>query len=217
MSGIAAKVTVSFRLLRPVFPSRVRQLAGVGLALALPAAPAWAALPEAFASPVVTICTGLAAMLGTGGGIYLMLLRRRFAACEAELAALRAGRWCSPLRGAARAAAGGGHQPAFPAGGGGRPESRRLVDREGRFFASQVIERYTGRSAAEVLADFVDLVVYERDRSYCRTRSVGRWPTSRSASSNSGSSAAIAACSGSAVTGSRSATARVCSSGCGSR
>ncbi len=44
------------------------------------------------------------------------------------------------------------------------------VDRDGRFFwVSQVIERYTGRTAAEVLeGDFIDLVVYERDRSYCR-------------------------------------------------
>lgn len=162
---------MSFRLLRLVFPSRIRQLAGVGLALALPAAPAWAALPEAFASPVVTICAGLAAMLGTGGGIYLMLLRRRLVACEAELAALRAAPVVQPTAGAPLAP--------LPAEGISRHFQRAVadglnlegwVDREGRFFwVSQVIERYTGRSAAEVLAgDFVDLVVYERDRSYCR-------------------------------------------------
>lgn len=162
---------MSFRLLRPVSSSRVRPLAGVGLALLLPAAPVWAALPEAFASPVVTICSGLAAMLGMGGGIYLLLLRRRLAECEAALAAQRAVSVCSPMPAS---------QPApLPAEGIGQHFQLAVadgltleawVDRDGRFFwVSQVIERYTGRSAAEVLAgDFVDLVVYERDRGYCR-------------------------------------------------
>lgn len=162
---------MSFRLLRPVSSSRVRPLAGVGLALLLPAAPVWAALPEAFASPVVTICSGLAAMLGMGGGIYLLLLRRRLAECEAALAAQRAVSVSSPMPAS---------QPApLPAEGIGQHFQLAVadgltleawVDRDGRFFwVSQVIERYTGRSAAEVLAgDFVDLVVYERDRGYCR-------------------------------------------------
>ncbi len=131
----------------------------------------WAALPEAFASPVVSICSGLAAMLGMGGGIYVLLLRRRLAECEAALVARHGAPVASP--------APAGPPAPLPAEGIGQHFQVAVadgltleawVDRDGRFFwVSQVIERYTGRTAAEVLAgDFVDLVVYERDRGYCR-------------------------------------------------
>ena len=160
---------MSLQRLCPIVPFRLLRLAGIGAGGLLPASSAWAALPEAFASPVATASAGLATLLAVGGGIHLMRLRRRLARCEAELAG----------RLPAMPPAVPDNRPAPPAEEVGRHFQRAVadglnlegwVDRDGRFFwVSQIIERHTGRSVAEVLAgDFVDLVVYERDRANCR-------------------------------------------------
>ncbi len=150
---------------RPVRPFlSLRRMAWLPVAW-LPATPALAALPELLQSPAVTTTAGLATMLGLGGGAYLLKLRRRLSSLQAALDTARADD--------------AGPEPATDA----RDRYFRLaaesghclegwVDMDGRlYWINQVVERYTGYRADEVLArGFVDLVVYDRDRAYCRER-----------------------------------------------
>ncbi|MBL8458440.1 MAG: diguanylate cyclase [Zoogloea sp.] len=151
--------------LRAVFPAR---LPSVVLGL-LPAGPAVAALPESMASPVVTAVAGSAVMLGLAGAGYVLLLRQR-------IARLTAG------------AAGAGDAPdshANPAAGEADDDSRnryfRLAAESGGavegwinpagklYWVNRAVEVSTGYTPDEVLTgDFVELLVYEKDRRYCR-------------------------------------------------
>lgn len=150
-------------------PSRLK-LAALSAAM-LPAAPALAGLPESMASPWVTLTTGLVMMLAIAGGGYLLLLRQRLARLEAQLSL------------AGRAAAPGGEAlPSAPVTSEeGQDRYFRLaaeaghgvegwINLEGRlYWVNQAVERHTGYSSGEVLAaDFIELLVYERDRRYCR-------------------------------------------------
>lgn len=152
------------------FPSRLK-LAALSAAM-LPTAPALAGLPESMASPWVTVTTGLAMMLAVAGGGYLLLLRQRLARLQEQLSL--------PERLPVQVG------EASPEGGGGASEDGQdryfrlaaeaghgvegWINLEGRlYWVNQAVERHTGYTAEEMLAeDFVELLIYERDRRYCR-------------------------------------------------
>ena len=135
-------------------------------ALLLSAGPALAAWPESLDTPVVTLGASALAILGLAGGSYVFRLRQRLTALQLRLGI--AGKTGARV---------GGRMPSERA----RDWHFRVaaeaghcldgwVDLDGRlYWVNQAIERYTGQPVDVVLAgDFVDLVVYERDRAYCR-------------------------------------------------
>lgn len=130
--------------------------------------PALAALPESMASPWVTAVTGAAMLLGLAGGGYALVLRQR-------LARLSQGR--PPAQQAAQPAS------ADPSPDAGDSQNRyfRLaaesvggmegwIDPAGHlYWVNRAIKACAGYTPEEVLAgDFVELLIYERDRRYCR-------------------------------------------------
>ena len=134
-----------------------RRLAGaLGVAcLAVAAPPAWAALPELFMSPLVTVGAGLATLCGLAGGGYILMLRQRLARLTASPDAdAEAGSHDRHFRLAAEAGRG----------------IEGLVGLDGRLiWANQAVERLTGHDAAALAAaDFVELLVCERDQAFCR-------------------------------------------------
>ena len=127
------------------------RLAGVAC-FAMAAAPAWAGLPEVFMSPFVTVGAGLATLCGLAGGGYILMLRQRLAA-----------------------------QPAADVAGPSHDRHFRLAAEAGRgieglvgldgclIWANPAVERLTGHDAAALkAADFVELLVCDRDRAFCR-------------------------------------------------
>lgn len=143
----------------------------VGVGLSVAAWPALAELPTAFASPLVTGITGFLGMSIVAGGIHLLLLRRRLAQLEGAAApAVQSGVSAEPQVGADkrdrhfRLAAESGHG------------LEGWIDLNGRLdWINPAVERCTGFRAEEVLdGDFVELLIYERDRRFCReqTRTV---------------------------------------------
>ena len=133
---------------------RSRCLAGAaGLAMVAPVA--WAGLPEVFMSPFVTVGAGLATLCGLAGGGYILMLRQRLA----RLTAL-------PAAGAAE----GSHDRHFRLAAEAGRGIEGLVGLDGRLiWANRAVERLTGHDAAALAAeDFVELLVCERDRAFCR-------------------------------------------------
>ncbi|MBS0348321.1 MAG: diguanylate cyclase [Proteobacteria bacterium] len=133
-----------------------------------------AALPPGMESPVVTLTAGLATMAGLAGA-YLILRRQRLTRPEEhDLPGSHGG-------GDARQAPVGGEEDGLPVPrhGGTRyfleaaAADRGIegwINEDGAlFWINGAIERATGYSVHEVLAgDFIDLLVYDRDRRYCR-------------------------------------------------
>jgi diguanylate cyclase (GGDEF)-like protein/PAS domain S-box-containing protein len=151
-------------------PCRLLKVALLCAAL-LPAGPALAGLPEGMGSPWVTLATGLAMMLAVAGGIYLLLLRQQLARLQAQLSApgssvALVGEAAPECVGASEEGPDRYFRLAAEAGHG----VEGWINLEGRlYWVNQLVELYTGYSAQEVLAaDFIDLLVYERDRRYCR-------------------------------------------------
>ncbi len=135
-------------------------------ALLLSAGPALAAWPESLDTPVVTLGASALAIIGLAGGSYVLRLRQRLTALQVRLG----------IAGKAGARV-GGRMPSerardwhFRVAAEAGHSLEGWVDLEGRlYWVNQAIERYTGQPVDVVLAgDFVDLVVYERDRAYCR-------------------------------------------------
>ena len=127
------------------------RLAGVAC-FVMAAAPAWAGLPEVFMSPFVTVGAGLATLCGLASGGYILMLRQRLAA-----------------------------QPAADVAGPSHDRHFRLAAEAGRgieglvgldgclIWANPAVERLTGHDAAALkAADFVELLVCDRDRAFCR-------------------------------------------------
>lgn len=154
------------RFVQQVFPPRALWRGAALPALFLAAGPALAAWPEGLNVPVVTLGASVVAILGLAGGGYVFRLRQRLTALQVRLgiagkAGARLGVRMPSERECDwhfRLAAEAGHC------------LEGWVDLDGRlYWVNQAIERYTGQSVDAVLAaDFVDLVVYERDRAYCR-------------------------------------------------
>jgi len=147
-----------------VFPVRLPIIA-LGL---LPAGPALAALPESLASPVATAVAGSVMMLGLAGVVYVLLLRQRIARMTAELAGAGA---AGGGPGACTDGGGGDNRDCyfrFAAESGGAIEG--WIDPTGKlYWINRAVEISTGYTPEEVLAgDFIDVLVYEKDRRYCR-------------------------------------------------
>ena len=135
--------------------------------LLFPAGPALAALPDSMASPVVTAVAGVAVMLGLAGGGYVLLLRQRIAR-RSEGLPMPDGSIAA--RGAGPAEAGDSQNRYFrlAAESGGGIEG--WINPAGKlYWVNRAVEACTGYTADEVLAgDFIDLLVYDKDRRYCR-------------------------------------------------
>ena len=133
----------------------------LALQFAVPAA-AWAGVAEGVSAPVLAASAGVATLLGAAGVGYLVVLRKRLLRLQTQLDAARGG------DGAASFDALQARHFHRTADDGHCLEG--WVDLTGRlFWVNRAIERYTGRRAEEVLlGGFVDVVVYERDRRYCR-------------------------------------------------
>lgn len=135
--------------------------------LLCPAGPALAALPESMASPVVTALAGAAVMLGLAGGGYVLLLRQRIARLSEGLPMPDGS---IAARGAEPVEAGDSQNRYFrlAAESGGGIEG--WINPAGKlYWVNRAVETCTGYTADEVLAgDFIDLLVYDKDRRYCR-------------------------------------------------
>lgn len=139
------------------------------LALGMTGLPAHAALPPGMESPAVTVTAGLATMAGLAGGAYLLLRRQRLPRPEeTERHAVGGSRPASGSDGGS-ALPDGGTRHFLEAAGADRG-IEGWVNAEGvLFWINGAIERATDYSVHEVLAgDFIDLLVYDRDRRYCR-------------------------------------------------
>jgi diguanylate cyclase len=150
-------------------PSRLK-LATLSAAM-LQAAPALAGLPEGMASPWVTVTTGLATMLAVAGGGYLLLLRQRITRLQAQLSAAECHTAPAGEALPKEAVRSGDEQDRYfrlAAEAGHGVEG--WINLEGRlYWVNQAVERHTGYTPEAVLAgDFIDLLIYERDRRYCR-------------------------------------------------
>ena len=136
---------------------RLSRQGGVCLAMAAPAA--WAGgLPEVFMSPLVTVGAGLATLGLLAGAGYILQLRQRLARLEAR-----------PAGGGAPA---GLHDRQFRLAAAAGHGIEGLIGLDGRLiWANPAVERVTGHEAATLeAADFVELLVCERDRAFCRQR-----------------------------------------------
>ena len=142
----------------------------------LMALPVHAALPPGMESPVVTLTAGLATMAGLAGGGYLLLRRqRRMRSQEPEPSVERVAGVDDCL--VSGRGAGGAPQAPIMAGTRHFLEAAAAdrgiegwLDTEGRlFWINEAIEKATGFSVHEVLGgDVINLLIYERDRRYCR-------------------------------------------------
>lgn len=134
--------------------------------------PANAALPPGMESPAVTLTAGLATMAGLAGG-YLLLRRQRLTRPKgrerpveqsADVGPRPAGAEGEPL-----AAPDGGTRYFLEAAGADRGIEGWVNADGALFWVNGAIEKATGHGVHEVLAgDFIDMLVYERDRRYCR-------------------------------------------------
>ncbi len=154
------------RFVGHVFPPRAPRRVLALPALLLSAGPALAAWPESLDTSVVTLGASALAIIGLAGGGYVLRLRQRLTALQVRLG----------TAGTAEARV-GGRMPSertrdwhFRVAAEAGHCLDGWVDLDGRlYWVNQAIERYTGQPVDVVLAgDFVDLVVYERDRAYCR-------------------------------------------------
>lgn len=148
---------------------------GVVPLLGMTASPGWAVLADGATNPAAGVAAGVATMFGVAGGAYALVMHRRLVRTRAALDEAQAAPRSAPSpimppvvevapriderveRLFRRAVNGGLNVEAW-------------VDATGRFFwLSHAIKTYTGLDASEVLdGDFIDRVVYERDRGFCR-------------------------------------------------
>lgn len=130
------------------------RLAGAGC-VAMAASMAWAGLPEVFMSPLVTVGAGLATLCGLAGGGYILMLRQRLAGLAGRPATDAAAR---------------SHDRHFRLAAEAGRGIEGLVGLDGRLiWANPAVELLTGHDAAALeSADFVELLVCERDRAFCR-------------------------------------------------
>lgn len=152
---------------------------GLLLVPGLAGLPAHAALPPGMESPEVTLTAGLATMAGLAGA-YLFLRRQRLARPEESAQSAK------PVVDVGACPASGGDAGdalVLPLDGGTRyfleaaAADRGIegwINADGAlFWINEAIEKATGYSVHEVLAgDFIDLLVYDRDRRYCRDQLV---------------------------------------------
>lgn len=160
-----------------VLPARGRRPVREWLALVLGMAglPVHAALPPGMESPVVTVTAGLATMAGLAGG-YLLLRRQRLSRPEKSVPPAEEGGggdvWSASGwdgEGVRPASLDGGTRYFLEAASADRGVEGWLNAEGGLFWINGAIEKTTGYSVHEVLAgDFIDLLVYDRDRRYCR-------------------------------------------------
>lgn len=142
--------------------------------LAMTASPGWAVLADGVTNPVAGVAAGVATMFGVAGGAYALVMHRRLARTRAALHAAQVTPSSVPPP-AARVVEVTPRidervEQLFRRAVNGGLNIEAWVDASGRFFwISHAVETYTGLDATEVLdGDFIERVVYERDRSFCR-------------------------------------------------
>lgn len=153
-------------LRRPPFPLRklasgLAQRWGLALACVLSAGAARADLPDAFASPAVTIPAGLLALLAAVSSLYALNLRQRLTRLEGG----------APPRSDRKTQASPHNRFFLQAVEDGHClESWFAADGQ-VFWVNRAVERFIGSDVDKVVAQgFVDMLVYERDRVFCRDR-----------------------------------------------
>ncbi|RTL29049.1 MAG: sensor domain-containing diguanylate cyclase [Rhodocyclaceae bacterium] len=163
----------------PRIELRIRPLLGLrparhwlALMLGMAALPVHAALPPGMESPVVTLTAGLATMAGMAGA-YLFLRRQRPTRPEKTISPAEQGdvnAWSAVGTEVGNApSAPGGTRYFLEAASTDRGIEGWLNAEGSLFWINGAIEKATGYSVNEVLAGgFIDRLVYDRDRRYCR-------------------------------------------------